>query len=161
MYTTIFLAALLASTALAKPLRLHAVADTNNVTIHTRQDSDQDPAGTGTSSGITISTYTKPNCKGDGVSNVDLQFYVGVAQQMHSYSLSDDLDTDDQVLAIYAGLNYDATGSNAIDPSLNGNTDAACAQSLYNAEGKQTKAGCHTLPTIVGCAIIMVNEAAN
>ena len=156
----IFAAGLLASIALANPLGLHPQPDLTNVTtIHARQDSNFDPFGTGQPSGIKISTYPAAKCKEEAaVFEVELAYYKGVPTQMQSYHLSDDL-SDDDILGIYADIDYDATAPHPADSSLNGNTDASCAQALYNAEGGNRKAGCHTLPTVVGCAILMLNES--
>lgn len=147
----ILVAALLATTALATPLRLQPVPDTTNVTIHTRQGSVK-----GTDSGISISTYTKANCKGDGLSGEQLLYDTQVAQQFRSYSLSDDLGSD-QTLAIYADASWKSTGSKAVDTSLNGDTSAACSQSVYDLVGKDTNQGCHTLPNVVGCLVMQVS----
>lgn len=146
---TILAIALLATSALATPLSLHPVSDTTNVTIHTRQ--------TGTDSGISISTYTKADCKGDGLNGEELFYNTQVAQQFRSYSLSDDIGSD-QTLAIFADSAWKASGSKAVDTSLNGNTAAACTQSVYNLVGNDATQGCHTLPNVVGCLEMQVSS---
>lgn len=76
---------------------------------------------------------------------------------MLSYSLSDDVGDDDE-LSVWADIDYDPTGSKPVDLSLNGDTEAACAQFVYNLEGDMRTKGCHTLPKVVGCMIVMVSQ---
>ncbi|CAF9929948.1 MAG: hypothetical protein ALECFALPRED_004487 [Alectoria fallacina] len=116
------------------------------------------PVGSGTDSGISISTYTEANCKGSGLGGEELFYNAQVAQQFRSYSLSDDLGSDD-VVSIWADANWDATGSKAVDASLNGDISAACAQMAYDLEGTDTAKGCHTLPNVVGCLVIEVAQS--
>ena len=61
------------------------------------------------------------------------------------------------MLSFWADMNWSSTGSDPVDTGLNGNTNDACAQFVYNAEADLTRAGCHTLPKAVGCVIIMVS----
>lgn len=150
---SILVAVLLASTALSSPPRLHPVPDTTNTTIHTRQV----PTGMGSDSGVLISTFTNADCKGDGVSNVDMIYDIEVAQQLRSYSLSAEVGSDD-ILSVWADMDWDPTGSKPVDPSLNGNTNAACAQFVYDLEDADTTKGCHTLPNVVGCMIMSVAQ---
>lgn len=45
------------------------------------------------------------------------------------------------MLSIWADAKWGATGSKAVDASLNGDTGAACAQLAYDLEGKDTTGG--------------------
>lgn len=149
---SILAAALLVTTAFATPLSLHPVPGTTNSTIHTRQD----PPGDGTDSGISISIYTKAKCKGNGLTDQELIYNQQLPQQLRSYHLSDDIGSDD-VLTFWANIGYDPTAAPSVDTSMNGN-DLACAQYVYNAEGNDVKKGCHTLPNVVGCVTIMIQQ---
>ena len=149
----IFAVALLTVTAVATPLSLHHVRDTTNVTIHTRGGA----TGEGQDSGISISIFSKAKCKGDGLTNQEMLYATQYPQQLKSYHLSDDLSSDD-VLSFWVDTEWAATGQKPVDPSLNYNPKA-CAMFAYNAEGNQLKAGCHTLPNVVGCVTIMIGEA--
>lgn len=151
----VVLAALLASTGLSTPVKLHSVPNTTNATIHNRQAS----LGQGVDSGISISIFEKPGCKGNGLKNQEMIFTTNYAQQMRSYHLSDDIGSDD-VLSFYADIDWTATGSKSVDPSLNNNPQA-CAQFAYFGEDKALKAGCHTLPNVLGCVGIWVNQTLN
>lgn len=148
-------AVFLITTAFATPLLLHPSSDITNVTIHTRSDL----IGDGETSGITVSMYPVANCKGNkGLLNQEMVYNTDYAQQMLSYSLSDDIG-DDQVLTVWADLNWEATGSKPVDPSLNGDTSASCAQYAYNLLEDHTTQGCHNLHNVVGCMTIMVNQS--
>ena len=81
------------------------------------------------------------------------------AQQMQSYTLSDDIGEDD-VLTVWADIDWSPTGSKGVDVSLNGDT-TACAQFVYNLVGNDVlsqKGKCHKLPNVVGCMTIMINQ---
>ena len=142
---------LLVSTALATPLSLQPDILSTNSTIRTRQ------VGKGTDSGISISMYTKKDCQGDGLKDVEMMYSTTYPQQMRSYHLSDTLGSDD-VLGFWADVDWLATGSKPVDPSLNGNQEA-CATFVYNAVDPKTKKGCHTLSNVVGCVTIEINES--
>ncbi|CAF9930893.1 hypothetical protein IMSHALPRED_008308 [Imshaugia aleurites] len=149
---SILAATLLATTALATPFSLHPVPETTNVTIHTRQDAP----GDGVDSGISITIYPKSNCKGTAIPKQSLYYNAQIPQQLRSYSLSDDLGPDD-VMTFWTNIGNDVT-STQVDTSMSGN-DLACAQYVYNAEGNDVKQGCHTLPDVVGCVTIMLNQS--
>ena len=142
---------LLVSTALATPLSLQPDVPTSNGTIRTRQ------VGKGTDSGISISMYADKDCKGAGLKDVEMMYSTTYPQQMRSYHLSDTLGSDD-VLGFWADVDWLATGSKPVDPSLNGNQEA-CATFVYNAVDPKTKKGCHTLSNVVGCVTIEINES--
>ncbi len=147
---SILTAAFLVTAAFGTPI-LHPTHEPTNVTINTRSAL----TGEGESSGITINMYPDKSCKGNGgLLNQEFNYNTEYAQQTLSYWLSDDIG-EDQVLSVWADTSYEITGDKPVDPSLNGNTNAACAQFVYNLEAKQTKSGCHTLPNVVGCMIIM------
>ncbi|KAL9065686.1 MAG: hypothetical protein Q9161_008072 [Pseudevernia consocians] len=152
---SILTAVSLITTAFATPLLLHPAPDTTNVTIHTRSAL----VGDGESSGITVSMYPVADCQGNsGLLNQEFYYNAEYAQQMLSYSLSDDIG-DDQVLTVWADVNWEATGSKPVDPSLNGDASAACAQYAYNLVGDHTTKGCHKLPNVLGCMTIMVSQS--
>ena len=150
---SILAATLLATTALATPLSLHPVPENTNVTIHTRQDAP----GDGVDSGISIKIYPKPKCKGTAIHKQSMYYNAQIPQQLRSYSLSDDLGPND-VMTFWTNIGNEDT-STQVDTSMNGN-DLACAQYVYNAEGNDVKQGCHTLPDVVGCVTIMLNQSS-
>ena len=137
--------ALLITTAFATPLSLQ-----------TRHD----PPGDGVDSGIKVSMYAGKNCKGDGLIGQEMFYNSEYAQQMQSYTLSDDIGEDD-VLTVWADTDWSPTGSKGVDVRLNGDTRAACAQYVYNLVGNDAlsqKGKCHKLPNVVGCMTIMINQ---
>ena len=142
---SILTTALLITTAFATPLSLQ-----------TRQD----PPGDGVDSGIQVSMYEKADCQGDGLIGQEMFYNAEYAQQMQSYTLSDDIGADD-VLTIWADTSWTPTGSKGVESSLNGDTSAACAQFAYNLVGNDVlsqKKKCHKLPNVVGCMTIMINQ---
>lgn len=142
---SILTTALLITTALATPLSLQ-----------TRQD----PPGDDVDSGIKISMYAGNDCKGDGLVGQEMFYNTEYAQQMQSYTLSDDIGEDD-VLTVWAYTDWSPTGSKGVDVSLNGDASAACAQFVYNLVGNDVlsqKRKCHKLPNVVGCMTIMINQ---
>lgn len=158
---SIIAAALIVTTAFATPLLLHPESDATNLTIHTRQDSNSKNPGDGEDSGIAVTLYAKPGCKGDAaLSNQEMFYDAQYARQMQSYSLNNDIG-DDDVLTVWADIDWSPTGSKGINPKLDGDTSAACAQYVYNLEGDHTKQGCHSLTNVVGCMTIMINQSPN
>ena len=143
--SSILTTALLITTALTTPLSLQ-----------TRQD----PPGNGVDSGIKVSMYASDDCKGDGLKGQEMFYNAEYAQQMQSYTLSDDIGEDD-VLTVWADTDWSPTGSKGVDKSLNGDTSAACAQYAYNLVGNDVlsqKGKCHKLPNVLGCMTIMINQ---
>ncbi|KAL9133033.1 MAG: hypothetical protein Q9175_005788 [Cornicularia normoerica] len=127
---SILAAALLFTTTFATPLNHNPKPDTTNVTIHSRQA----PPGSGTDSGISISIFSSKDCKGKDEISQELLYSKEIAQQTLSYSLSDNLGSD-QVLSFWADMNWSSTGSDPVDTGLNGNTNDACAQGRSHAGG--------------------------
>lgn len=80
-----------------------------------------------------------------------------IIAQLRSYSLSDDLGPDD-VLAFMADESWTATGTKAVDTTLNSNP-AACDQFGYNAAVDDTTAGCHSVPNVLGCVAIRIGDS--
>ncbi len=145
-------AALLASTALAIPLGPNPIPGPTNVTINARQA----VVGKGQDSGVSISVYEKPNCQGASMTGQEMFYATMYPFQLQSYSLSDELTPDD-VLSFGGDLDWTADGHKPVDPTLNFDQQA-CAQFAYNAEGDGLKTGCHSLPNVVGCVSIWVNQ---
>lgn len=93
----------------------------------------------------------------------EMYYNTEYAQQMQSYTLSDDIGADD-VLTVWADTDWTPTGSKGVDASLNGDTSAACAQYAYNLLGNDVlsqKKKCHKLPNVVGCMTIMINQTTS
>lgn len=150
---SVLAAGLLATTAVATPLSLNPNPAISNNTIHTRQAIAQ-----GQDSNIKISLYTKPGCKGtETIKEQEMYYDRNIIAQLRSYSLSDDLGRDD-MLAFMADKSWTATGSKAVDPSLNSNP-AACDQFAYNAAVDDTIAGCHSVPNALGCVAIRIGAS--
>ena len=80
---------------------------------------------------------------------------------MQSYRLHHHLGPHDG-LAAYADADWNSKVSKPVNPSLENNMDA-CSVFAYNltATVQETKAGCHSLDTRVGCIVIWdVRDAA-
>ena len=111
----------------------------------------------GDSSGIRIDTYANAHCEGPHHSNMTLTYSMPIVHQLRSYRLHKDLGPNDG-LAAWADIDWKPDVSKPVDPRLENNRYPACAKSAYNltATVQDTKAGCHSLETRVGCIVIWV-----
>ena len=139
MVNIVLATALLVTSALATPLGLQPVPDTTNVTIQARQVVTCPPDKL---VAVSFSTYLGSGCTGQNLfKDEELHWCTEYTNQILSYSLSDDISSEDYTLSVYAMAN--AQG---------------CQDWQYELNKTQLSRGCHTLEMTEGCLLVMPKQ---